>query len=45
MYGLKIDVKELQKESKSFEDKLWKVVETAQAIKEVGEVPGKSYIG
>jgi uncharacterized protein len=47
MYDLKINVEELQKESRKFEEKLWKVVEKAEAIKDMGETdtPRKNYIG
>jgi uncharacterized protein len=46
MYNLKIDTEELQKEAKVFEEKVWKVVEKAEALKDnMGETPKKNYIG
>jgi len=45
MYNLKINVEELQKESRRFEEKVWKVVERAESLKDMGETPKKNYIG
>jgi uncharacterized protein len=46
MYGFKINVEGLKKESKMLEEKLWKVVEKAHEIKQTeAETPKKSYIG
>lgn len=46
LYNLKVNVEELRKESKMFEEKVWKVVEKAEALKDnMGETPRKNYIG
>lgn len=46
IYGFDVDVEALKKESKAFEERLWKVVEQAKEIKDVGgETPKKTYIG
>lgn len=47
LYGLNIDVAELEKESKGFENKLWDVIKKAKQLSNVEEnaVPKKTYIG
>ena len=37
--------KELEKESKKFEDKVWSVIKKAKQLKESSNKPGETYIG
>jgi uncharacterized protein len=46
IYDFNINVSELEKEAKKFEDKLWHVIEKAKEISDIdGESPKKAYIG